>query len=121
MPLSIRPALAPLFGKRIKGVPGHAVEIAAVLGTIFGIAVSLGIGVVFLNYGLSYLFDVPQSVAVQIELLVLAVGINTISPVTGVEKGIRRLSDLHVLLAIGPLLWARASGHTTQFLTAVAQ
>src|SRR5690625_8028354 len=72
MPLSIRSALAPIFGKRIKGVPGHAVEIAAVLGTIFGIAVSLGIGVVFLNYGLSYLFDVHQCVAVPIPFLVLA-------------------------------------------------
>ena len=46
LPLSIRSALAPILGKRIKGVPGHAVDVAAVLGTIFGIAVSLGIGVI---------------------------------------------------------------------------
>jgi len=121
MPLSIRSALAPIFGKRIKGVPGHAVEIAAVLGTIFGIAVSLGIGVVFLNYGLSYLFDVPQSVAVQIALMVLAVGITIISTVTGVDKGIRRLSELNVILAIGLMLWVLVSGNTPKLLNQLVQ
>ncbi|MGO1536379.1 MAG: BCCT family transporter, partial [Yaniella sp.] len=94
MPLSIRSALAPIFGKRVKGAPGHAVDVAAVLGTIFGIAVSLGIGVVFLNYGLSHIFGLPQSMGVQIALMVLAVGITIISTVTGVDKGIRRLSEL---------------------------
>ena len=61
LPLSIRSALAPIFGKRIHGIAGHSVEIAATIGTIFGISVSLGIGVVFLNYGLSELFGIPNS------------------------------------------------------------
>ena len=121
LPLSIRSALAPIFGKRIKGLPGHAVDVAAVLGTIFGIAVSLGIGVVFLNYGLSYIFGIPQSMAVQIALMVLAVGITIISTVTGVDKGIRRLSELNVVLGIILMLWVLFSGNTAQLMNQLVQ
>ena len=52
LPLAIRSALYPIFGKRIHGGIGTAVDLAAILGTIFGVAASLGIGVVLLNYGL---------------------------------------------------------------------
>ena len=121
LPLSIRSALAPILGKRIKGVPGHAVDVAAVLGTIFGIAVSLGIGVVFLNYGLSYLFDIPQSMTVQIALMAIAVGMAIISTVTGVDKGIRRLSELNVFLALVLMLWVVVSGNTAQLLNQLVQ
>ena len=121
MPLSIRSALAPIFGKRVKGAPGHAVDVAAVLGTIFGIAVSLGIGVVFLNYGLSHIFGLPQSMGVQIALMVLAVGITIISTVTGVDKGIRRLSELNVLLAVVMMLWVLVSGETPKLMNQLVQ
>ena len=69
LPLSIRSALFPIFGKRIQGKIGHAVDIAAILGTIFGIATSLGIGVVQLNYGLKFMFDMPENVFVQGSLI----------------------------------------------------
>lgn len=121
LPLSIRSALAPIFGKRIKGLPGHAVDVAAVLGTIFGIAVSLGIGVVFLNYGLSFIFGIPQSVGVQIALMALAVGITIISTVTGVDKGIRRLSELNVILAIVLMIWVLVSGNTPRLMNQLIQ
>ncbi len=121
LPLSIRSALAPIFGKRVRGLPGHAVDVAAVLGTIFGIAVSLGIGVVFLNYGLSFIFGIPQSVGVQIALMALAVGITIISTVTGVDKGIRRLSELNVVLAIGLMIWVLVSGNTPQLMNQLIQ
>ena len=72
LPLAVRSALYPLIGKRIDGPIGHTVDIAAVLGTIFGIATSLGIAVVGLNVGLNLLFGVPQGLAVQAALLVVA-------------------------------------------------
>ena len=93
LPLSIRSALYPIFGKKIEGPMGHAVDIAALLGTIFGIATSLGIGVVQLNYGLNFMFGIPENLAVQIGLIVLSVVMATVSVVSGVEKGIRRLSE----------------------------
>ncbi|MGH3947560.1 MAG: choline BCCT transporter BetT [Pseudonocardiaceae bacterium] len=104
LPLTIRSALYPIFGRRIHGRIGHTVDIAAVLGTVFGIATSLGIGVVQLNYGLKFLFDIPESVGVQVALIALAVVMTTLSAVAGIDKGIRRLSELNVVLAIGLML-----------------
>lgn len=116
LPLSVRSALAPLFGKRVQGGAGDAVEIAATLGTIFGIATSLGIGVVFLNYGLTALFDIPNTFSVWAALVVIAVGITIVSAVSGVDKGIRRLSELNVFLALGLLLYVLLAGKTATLL-----
>ena len=121
LPLSIRSALAPIFGRRIHGAVGHVAEIGSTIGTIFGISVSLGIGVVFLNYGLSSLFGVPNSISVQIALMALAVFITVLSTVSGVDKGIRRLSELNVVLALVLMLWVLFSGQTHQLLNALVQ
>nr|WP_192808153.1 choline BCCT transporter BetT [Hoyosella subflava] len=105
LPLSIRSALYPIVGKRIYGGIGNTVDLAAVIGTIFGIAVSLGIGVIQLNFGLNFMFDIPIGTAAQIGLIVVAVLMATASAVAGVDKGIRRLSELNVILAIGLMLY----------------
>lgn len=118
LPLSIRSALYPIFGNRIYGALGHGVDLAAVLGTIFGIATSLGIGVVFLNFGLKLLFGIPEGLTAQIGLIVLAVVVAAISAVTGVEKGIRRLSELNVWLTIGLAGFVLVTGPTVFLLNA---
>ncbi|STW90152.1 High-affinity choline uptake protein BetT [Klebsiella pneumoniae] len=110
LPLTIRSALYPIFGKRINGPIGHSVDIAAVIGTIFGIATTLGIGVVQLNYGLSVLFDIPDSLAAKAALIALSVIIATISVTSGVDKGIRVLSELNVALALGLILFVLFMG-----------
>ncbi len=119
LPLSIRSALYPIFGKRIHGRLGDTVDTAAVLGTIFGIATSLGIGIVQLNYGLKFLLGIPQGTAAQIGLIVVAVFMATASAVAGLDKGIRRLSELNVLLAVGLMLFILLSGDTLFLLNAV--
>ncbi|HAZ7707394.1 TPA: hypothetical protein J8K72_004398 [Citrobacter koseri] len=119
LPLTIRSALYPIFGKRINGPIGHSVDIAAVIGTIFGIATTLGIGVVQLNYGLSVLFDIPDSMAAKAALIVLSVVIATISVTSGVDKGIRVLSELNVLLALGLILFVLFMGDTSFLLNAL--
>ncbi|MGB5951801.1 MAG: choline BCCT transporter BetT [Ornithinimicrobium sp.] len=119
LPLAVRSALYPIFGKRIEGGLGHTVDTAAVLGTIFGVATSLGIGVVQLNFGLNILFGVPEGLAAQISLIALAVIIATISATTGVDKGIRLLSQMNVLLAIGLAVWVLVAGQTAFLLNAI--
>lgn len=119
LPLTIRSALYPIFGKRINGPIGHTVDIAAVIGTIFGIATTLGIGVVQLNYGLKVLFDVPEGLTAQMALIVLSVVIATISVVSGVDKGIRILSELNVALALGLILFVLFMGKTEFLLNAL--
>ncbi|GAA1049360.1 choline BCCT transporter BetT [Arthrobacter russicus] len=121
LPLSIRSALYPIFGKRIHGPVGDGVDIAAMLGTIFGIATSLGIGVAQLNFGLSFLFGVPESLAVQAALIVLAVAITAVSSISGVDKGIRRLAELNVVLAIGLMLFILFAGKTSFLLDSLVQ
>jgi choline/glycine/proline betaine transport protein len=119
LPLAVRSALYPLIGKRVEGVIGHATDTAAVLGTIFGVATSLGIGVVSLNVGLNVVFDLPQGLAVQSALIILAVVIATASAVSGVEKGIKRISQLNVLLAILLALYVLVTGRTAHLLNAL--
>lgn len=115
LPLAVRSALQPLFGRRIEGSLGHAVDTATVLGTIFGVATSLGIGVVFLNIGLNTLIGVPVGVGAQVALVVLAVVMATVSATTGVDKGIRLLSQINVVLALLLAAWVLVTGKT-QFL-----
>nr|WP_298415698.1 choline BCCT transporter BetT [uncultured Halomonas sp.] len=112
LPLTIRSALYPIFGKRIYGPIGHSVDIAAVLGTVFGIATSLGIGVIQLNFGLNYMFDVPETTLIQAVLVIMIVFFAAVSAVTGVERGIRRLSEFNMLLALLLLLFVLFSGNT---------
>lgn len=119
LPLAVRSALYPIFGKRIDGPLGHVVDTAAVLGTIFGVATSLGIGVVFLNVGLNLLFGVAVGKGTQVALAILAVAMAAVSATTGVDKGIRFLSQLNVLLALGLAGWVLVTGRTSFILNAV--
>ncbi|UNT60531.1 choline transporter [Acinetobacter sp. 199] len=121
LPLTIRSALYPIFGKRINGPIGHTVDTAAVLGTIFGIATTCGIGVVQLNYGLHVLFDLPENIWIQTALIAVAVIITIISVTAGVNKGIRFLSEINIYVSIGLLLFILFVGNTEFLLAALIQ
>lgn len=116
LPLAIRSALSPIFGKRVQGRLGDAVDIAALLGTIFGVATSLGIGVVMVNVGLNVVLGVPTNTGVQIAIVAVGVCVATLSAVTGVDRGIKFLSQLNVLLAVGLTLWVLIAGKTQYLL-----
>ena len=76
-PLSVRSALHPIFGDKLDGPLGHTIDGAAILGTIFGVATTLGIGVVQLNVGLQILFGIDQGIPAQVGLVILAVAMAT--------------------------------------------
>lgn len=119
LPLAVRSALSPIFKDRLNGPLGHVVDGAAVLGTIFGIATTLGIGVVQLNVGLEILFGIGQGLPAQIALVVLAVLVATISATSGINKGIRFLSQLNVVLAVALSGWVLVTGRTDFLLNAI--
>lgn len=121
LPLTIRSALFPLIGQRIHGPIGHAVDIFAVFGTMFGIATSLGLGALQVNAGFNYLFGVPISTTAQIILIAAITGLATISVMLGLDRGIRRLSELNITLAILLLLFVLVSGPTIFLLQAFVQ
>ncbi|MBB3711970.1 choline/glycine/proline betaine transport protein [Limimaricola variabilis] len=100
LPLAIRSALYPLIGDRIYGRWGDLVDIVAVFGTMFGIVTSLGLGATQVNAGLEELFGVPNNVAVQIAIIAAITGMATLSVVAGLDGGIKRLSNINIILTL---------------------
>lgn len=119
LPLSIRSALYPMIGKKINGAAGNAVDVAAILGAVFGIATTCGIGVVQLNYGLHIILGVPEGLVWQTLLIVLAVILTIISATTGISKGIKILSELNIYFAIGLMLFVLFLGNMEFLLNAI--
>lgn len=122
LPLSIRSALYPLIGDRIYGPLGHAVDVFAILGTLFGIATTLGLSVAQINAGIHYLWEaIPISPTVQ----VISIGIITTlaigSVVAGMDKGVKRLSILNMALAILLMLFVFIVGPTVHILETFLQ
>lgn len=121
LPLTIRSSLYPLIGERIYGPIGHTVDTFAVLGTLFGVATSLGLGVVQVNAGLNYLFDLPVGVGIQVLLIAVITSMATISVVLGLDGGIRRVSELNLVLAVTLLLFVLITGPTLYLLQTLVQ
>ena len=117
--LTLRSTLRPLLGRHTEGIIGDIVDAAALVGGVFGIAASLGVGVVQLNVALNILFGLPQGFPTQIGLTALAVIMATISAVSGVDRGVRVLSTINVLLAIGLALWVLITGDAAFLIDAL--
>src|SRR3546814_6558445 len=96
-------------------------DIFAVLGTMFGVATSLGFGVLQVNAGFNHLFGLPTNPLVQIILIAVITGLATLSAVAGLDKGIKRLSELNIILAIALLVFVLFAGSTVFLLQAYVQ
>jgi choline/glycine/proline betaine transport protein len=121
LPLTLRSALYPIIGDKIYGPIGHAVDIFAVIGTLFGVATSLGYGVLQVNTGLNYLWDVPVNPTTQVILILVITALATLSVTTGLDKGIKRLSETNLILAVGFMLFILIVGPTVFLLQAYVQ
>jgi BCCT family betaine/carnitine transporter len=104
LPLLIRSAFYPIFGDRIWGWTGHIIDTFAIFAGIFGLATSLGLGVEQVTAGLNYLFDIPDKPITQIILIVVITSIALVSVMTGINVGIKRLSQFNIVLAFLLLL-----------------
>jgi choline/glycine/proline betaine transport protein len=118
LPLAIRSCLHPILGDRIHGTAGHVVDVLAVFGTLFGLATSLGLGAMQISAGLSYVFGIPHETRTQLLLIAAITLVATLSLVSGVHRGIRRLSELNLLLAAALLLFVLAVGPTAHLTAA---
>jgi choline/glycine/proline betaine transport protein len=118
LPLTIRSALYPLIGERTHGWIGHVVDILAVVATMFGIATSLGLGAMQISAGLDFSFGTPSGLNVQILIIAVITVIATISVFSGLDRGIRRLSQANILAAAGLLVFVAAAGPTVLLLSA---
>ena len=111
-PVSIRWALEPVLGKRTDTWVGDLIDIIALVGTLFGVATSLGFGVSQIAAGLEHLGVLPNSPAVQVVLVVVVTTLATLSAASGVDKGIKLLSNLNMAMAAILLLAVLILGPT---------
>ncbi|MET3175713.1 UNVERIFIED_ORG: choline/glycine/proline betaine transport protein [Arthrobacter sp. UYCu721] len=120
-PLSIRAVLYPLLGKRVRGGLGDAIDIVTLVGTVFGVATAMGIGVVLLNVGFSLMFGLEQGLALQIALVIVAVILTIASCTSGVDKGIRWIAELNIWAAAALLLYILVTGQTSFLLNSLVE
>ena len=118
MPLTLRSAFYPIIGDKIYGKIGSAIDTFAVVATLFGVATSLGYGVLQVNAGLTHVFGLPT---MHITLLIVLCFAATISAASGVDKGIKILSNANIALAICFMFLILFLGDTTQLLKSFVQ
>mgnify|MGYP005752711201 FL=1 len=117
LPLTVRSVFYPLLGERVWGWPGHVVDILAVLATLFGLATSLGYGAAQASSGLNFLFDVPLGNTTQIVLVIGITAIALVSVVAGLDAGVKRLSEINMVLALLLMLFVIGVGPTLDILS----
>lgn len=121
-PLALRSALYPLVGERwVKGGAGHAVDIFGMFVTLLGLVTNLGIGSMQVASGLEYLFGIDHSKTNLLAVILTMSSVATIAAVSGVENGIRRLSNLNIILFSSLLLFVLMAGETLYLLNGFVQ
>ncbi|WP_416393658.1 MULTISPECIES: BCCT family transporter [unclassified Curtobacterium] len=115
-PVSIRWALEPLLGARVKGGWGNLIDVIALVGTLFGVATSLGLGVIQIGAGLESAGIAESSTISQLAIIAVITALTIVSLVTGVTKGMKILSNFNLLLAAALLLFILIVGPTQYLL-----
>lgn len=116
MPLSLRSAFYPLVGEAVWGWFGHFIDVVAVLATLFGLATSLGFGASQANAGLNFLFGVSDSDGTKIILIVSITAVALISVMRGLDGGVKRASEINMVLAFLLLMFVLFVGPTTDLI-----
>src|SRR5690606_5886090 len=117
LPLSMRSIFYPILGERVWGWPGHIIDTLAVFATLFGLATSLGLGAEQANAGLEYLIGFPEGNASKVLLVIGITAIALGSVVAGMDKGVKRLSEINMILALLLFLFILAVGPTLLILS----
>ncbi|MFW5753778.1 MAG: BCCT family transporter [Marinilabiliaceae bacterium] len=116
MPLAFRSIFYPLLGEKVYGWRGDVIDVLAVLATLFGLATSLGLGVSQINAGLSHLFSLPESLFMQVLLIAGITGVTIVSVVSGLSRGVKKLSELNINLGTILLVFILIAGPTVFIL-----
>jgi choline/glycine/proline betaine transport protein len=114
MPLAIRSVFYPMLGDKVYRWPGDVIDVLAVLATLFGLATSLGLGVKQVSAGLGHLFNINDSLQTQVILIIAITLAATASVVSGLDQGVKKLSQLNInigavllafIIIIGPTIF----------------
>ena len=112
LPPRVSSIFQPLLGERIHGPIGKTIDIIAIVGTVFGIAVSIGLGTLQINSGLAQLFGLPEGAGWQLIIIGVVTLIAMISVSLGLDRGIKVLSNINILAAVALLVFVLIAGPT---------
>jgi choline/carnitine/betaine transport len=116
LPMRVSSVFHPILGDKIHGPIGKVIDVLAVIGTIFGVAVSIGLGTFQINSGLQSLFGVPFQTWVQVAIIAIITAIAVGSIVLGLDKGVKRLSNINIVMAIGLMVFVFVTAASPLFL-----
>jgi betaine/carnitine transporter, BCCT family len=117
MPMTMRSVFYPMFGKRVWGPTGDAIDILCVFATLFGLASSLGLGAQQAMSGITHLYGIKGSPAAIVGLIAIMAAVTFLSVRGGIDKGIRILSELNMWVALGLILFVLATGPAIALLS----
>ncbi len=112
LPLALRSAFYPLLGERVWGWPGHIIDTLAVFATLFGLAPSLGLGSQQVAAGINKLFGIPATSTTEVAIIVVITVIATASVLSGIDVGIKRLSQINIWIMIALFSFVIVAGPT---------
>ena len=116
LPPRVSSIFQPLLGEGIHGPIGKTIDIIAIIGTIFGIAVSVGLGTLQINGGLNQLFGIPENAGWNLIIIGVVCGLALISVSAGLEKGIKLLSNINIVVAVLLMIFVLVAGGSTLYI-----
>ncbi|MEM8662664.1 MAG: BCCT family transporter [Pseudomonadota bacterium] len=121
LPLTLRSAFYPLLGEKVWGWPGHVIDTLAVFATLFGLATSLGFGAEQASAGLEFLFGLETTDTSKTLLILAITVVALVSVLAGLDAGVKRLSEINMVLAFGLLLFIFIAGPTMVLATGMLE
>ena len=121
MPARVSSIFAPLLGRRVYEAPGKLLDALGIIGTVFGLAVSVGLGVLQISAGMNILWDVPLVTPVQIGIIVAITLAASLSVATGLDKGVKILSNMNIAATIALMIFVLATGPTLKLLGQITE
>lgn len=121
LPMRISSIFYPWLGDHVYGIVGRVIDVIALIGTLFGVAVSMGLGVLQLNSGLNSVFGLEVATTSQIILIIIATLVATVSVALGLDRGIRRLSEINIVMAIMIMLFVWVAGPSLLITSGIVQ
>lgn len=112
LPPRVSSIFQPILGERIHGPIGKFIDVVAIIGTVFGVAVSIGLGTLQINSGLAQIIGIPESALWQLVIIGVVCGLATISVALGLDKGIKVLSNINIVMAVLLLVFVLVLGPT---------
>ncbi|QFU07689.1 Glycine betaine transporter OpuD [Rhodobacteraceae bacterium THAF1] len=121
LPLRVSSVFWPMLGDRIHGPVGKGIDVLAILGTVFGVAVSLGLGTSQIAAGLEELFGWENGVPLRIGILAVLTVVAVTSIVAGLDKGVKLLSNINIGMAVGLMIFILITGSTLFLLRGIVE